>query len=573
VPRENLALREYLKVQAKSDREVAAILRRTRRDVDRQIKSILGDAPGAVVRREQLRFARRSIDDALARVWTDLREIIERQALVSGEVAVKVNGAFDRALIRQGLSAAEAAVLTQSNVIQARQAVQHAINRSVDPTGSTKRTLSEKVYKSRKVIDLQVDGLVNSALARGLSAREFAKEVSQFIRPDTPGGVRYAANRLARTEINNAFHHSQRQDNAAKPWVTGQKWHLSGSHPKPDECNTFAARNFGEGPGVWPKDDLPNKPHPNCLCYIEPVAMDEQEWLRKFRAGEFDDYLHSRMPVGLGLPGRSSPAKPAKPAAKPKPTPKIRTRSTPERPKFRDADTRYVRNRNITKVDVDYETATAAEKARLRDAVIARANEDVHIRMSSGALRNMLGDGRFKTVHEVADVASKRAEDYVKRRTVYEDAFMDYKGAASKDRPIYGYTGPGDQGAVSGYGDYTVTLKQGVKNRITVSAGDSLNGALDVFRPSELANLSEDRLKRTVGSDNSRALLKDGEFVQFMEAQIHGGVLLKDIDRITVPSDAPAELLDLLRKNGINYTVELSAEEQLLAEIAKKFRR
>lgn len=299
MPKDNYALQQYLRLQNQADRRVIALLRRARRDVDRQIKTLVGNRPGAVVRREQLLMARKAIDESLARVWTNLREIIETQALVAGDVAVRVNGAYDSILLRQGLSAAERAVLARSNMIAARQAIQHALNREFDESGSTKRTLSEKVYHSRRVIDVQVDRLINSALSRGLSAREFAKEVSRFIRPDTPGGVRYAAQRLARTELNNAFHYAQTKDNAAKPWVTGQKWHLSGSHPKPDECNVFAARNVGMGPGVFPKADVPNKPHPNCLCFITPETDSEEDWVRKFQSGEYDDYLNSRMPVGM----------------------------------------------------------------------------------------------------------------------------------------------------------------------------------------------------------------------------------------------------------------------------------
>jgi hypothetical protein len=299
MPKDNYALSQYLKIQNKTDRQVMALLRLAKRDVDAHIKSLVGDSPSLVVRREQLLMSRKALDEALARIWVNLREIIETQALVAGEGAAKVGGAFDRTILRQALSAPQMAALEQSNILQARQAVQHALNRSFDASGSTNRTLSEKVYHSRKVIDGQLDRLINSALARGLSAKEFAREAIRFIRPDAAGGVRYAAMRLARTEINNAFHYAQRLDTARKPWVTGQRWFLSGSHPRPDECNSFAAHNEGMGIGIWPKDGVPNKPHPNCLCYIAPETVSEEEWLRKFQKGEYNDYLDSRMPTGL----------------------------------------------------------------------------------------------------------------------------------------------------------------------------------------------------------------------------------------------------------------------------------
>lgn len=293
-------LNKYLSLQVKADREVLALLRSMQRDTEVMLRGLPKSGVGAIVRREQLRLAQRAIEDSINATWLKLSDIIERQSLVAASDAVLVNGEFDRVLVRAGLSGAQIAALTASNIAQSQQAVRHALNRHFDETGAQKIPLSKKVYESRQLVKGQVDRLVESALARGLSATEFAKEATKFIRPDTPGGVRYAALRLSRTEINNAFHYAQTRDSAAKPWVTGQKWHLSGSHPTPDECNDFAEQNrFDLGQGVFPKGDVPAKPHPHCLCYIEPIADSEAEWLRKFQKGEYNDYLDSRMPVGL----------------------------------------------------------------------------------------------------------------------------------------------------------------------------------------------------------------------------------------------------------------------------------
>lgn len=296
----DLPLKKYLQLQVKVDREVLVLLRSIKADVDRQLKLLKGDKIGTAIRREQLRLAQHAINDALTSGWARLSDIVERQALVAAEGAVAVNGDLERALVSAGLRKAERAALLRSNIAQAQQAVRHALNRVLDDEGKTRITLSQRVYNSRQLLSGEVDRLVNSALARGLNAKEFAKEVTKFIRPDTPGGVRYAAMRLSRTEINNAFHYAQTRDSAMKPWVNGQKWYLSGSHPKPDECNDFAEQNkFNLGQGVFPKGDVPNKPHPHCLCYITPETVGEDEWLRQFKAGQYDDYLNSRMPVGL----------------------------------------------------------------------------------------------------------------------------------------------------------------------------------------------------------------------------------------------------------------------------------
>lgn len=295
----DLPLKKYLQNQIKLDRQTLALLRKMRRDVDEQLKRLVGNRPGVAVRRDQLRLVAREIDRTIDRAWAQLRDNIERQALVAAKDAVLANGDLEKVLVRAGLSGLQIAALEASNAAVAQQSVRQALNRRFDETGATRIPLSDKVYHSRQLIKGAVDDLVDSALARGLSAREFAQEARRFIDPNTPGGVRYAANRLARTELNNAFHYAQTRDSAAKPWISGQKWHLSGSHPRPDECNVFAARNIGMGPGVFKPDDVPNKPHPNCLCYIEPISVGEDDWIRQFNAGKYDDYLNSRMPTGL----------------------------------------------------------------------------------------------------------------------------------------------------------------------------------------------------------------------------------------------------------------------------------
>jgi len=72
--------------------------------------------------------------------------------------------------------------------------------------------------------------------------------------------VGYAAKRLARTEINNAFHAQAIADVQEKPWVEHVTWHLSKMHkPIPgDLCETYDGQQFST-------DLVPLKPHPQCV--------------------------------------------------------------------------------------------------------------------------------------------------------------------------------------------------------------------------------------------------------------------------------------------------------------------
>lgn len=156
------------------------------------------------------------------------------------------------------------------------------------------RNLSSRVYKNWQLSMGRIDREIDKALLRNLSQREFANLISGMIRPDVPGGVSYAAMRLARTEINNAFHATTIRASVDMPWVQGYKWNLSGSHPVTDVCNDMAEEDHaGMGRGVYKKRDVPGKPHPHCFCYITTELMDDSEWERAFRRGNFDKYMKS----------------------------------------------------------------------------------------------------------------------------------------------------------------------------------------------------------------------------------------------------------------------------------------
>jgi hypothetical protein len=176
--------------------------------------------------------------------------------------------------------------------IQAQEAVQNVISR-----GANGIPLSRQVYYSRALAQKQVDKAINRALLLNFSAKELADVVKSLILPTTPGGVSYAAMRLARTEINNAFHRTQIDLRKGDPWTEGFKWHLSGSHPRPDECNDYADRSHYRGgdPGVFKTGDVPGKPHPQCLCFITTVTIGTEDFIDKMARGDFDSFMEKKL--------------------------------------------------------------------------------------------------------------------------------------------------------------------------------------------------------------------------------------------------------------------------------------
>lgn len=101
-----------------------------------------------------------------------------------------------------------------------------------------------------------------------------------MIDPNTKGGVSYAAKRLARTELNNAFHTTQQASAEVNPFVVALRWNLSNSHVTEDKCDELAkGHSKGKTPGLYTPGDLPRKPHPQCLCYTTNEMMDEEDFL------------------------------------------------------------------------------------------------------------------------------------------------------------------------------------------------------------------------------------------------------------------------------------------------------
>jgi hypothetical protein len=129
-------------------------------------------------------------------------------------------------------------------------------------------------------------------------------------------------------------------------------------------------------------------------------------------------------------------------------------------------------------------------------------------------------------------------------------------------RPVYGTLG----GTGMRYGDTTVTFDDSLKDRTTVTVGDSIDGAVNgYFNLGELAagNVSRDEFWNNVGERVSRwsgnsyvstwfnytgdfqisgyAGVKDIYKLGangYIEAQFHGGLKLSDVSSITVNPDA-----------------------------------
>lgn len=156
--------------------------------------------------------------------------------------------------------------------------------------------LSNRVYGNLNLWTKKVDKEISIGLLQGQSAKEIGERVQTLINPKVMGGVRYAAMRLGRTELANAFHTTTIRHTREMPWVRAYKWNRSSSHKHADVCDDYARNDHsGLGPGVFKKANVPGKPHPQCLCYLTVVGMSEDEFVKAYKAGRFNSYFKTKV--------------------------------------------------------------------------------------------------------------------------------------------------------------------------------------------------------------------------------------------------------------------------------------
>lgn len=287
-PRANW-LGRYLEVEKKTVPAINAVLEDAERSIWSTLKSLGDDGFSTGIRRAQLNLSLRNVRRQLKDMFGSVTDII-RDKQGDAAVAAVEAGLFDDRGVMKLLfpKAVDRERYSESLRVTAQRNIQSTMTRVLQ----TEQPLSGRVWKTNALARGQVSRVVNNALARGDSAINLANEVRDLVRPDTPGGISYAAKRLARTEINNAFHAQSINDMQNKPWLNQVQWNLSKVHASDpgDECEEYAAMKY------FPPEQVPEKPHPNCRCFVtaKPMAYDEFE--KGLISGQFDDYLDDVMP-------------------------------------------------------------------------------------------------------------------------------------------------------------------------------------------------------------------------------------------------------------------------------------
>lgn len=329
-------IRAYAQVQVATDTQIAAMLADAAGAMQADIARIVSKRSLTMsdqIRHQQMQVVRKALLEHQAAVLRQLGRVVEARRLEASARAIQMGNAMDAYVLdRLGQRALAREVLTNLTFGLA-QTTEVALARM----GLSYTDLSQRIYNTDVWLGSRIDSRITQLLAQGKTAKEFAAEAVGWFNPNTPGGVRYAAMRLARSEINNAFHAVSVQQVQDKPWVHAMEWHLSGSHPKADICDEYANEDkFDLGAGVWPKGEVPRKPHPHCYCYVTGVQVGEDEFLNNLVNGNYNKWIDDQRALAqqskpVVPPARSVSAgtrrSTAPPASASRPSPA--TRSTP----------------------------------------------------------------------------------------------------------------------------------------------------------------------------------------------------------------------------------------------------
>lgn len=280
-------LNRFFKVQSKYDAQLRSILIGAAEDAQERVTALSTNTTfSAGVQTAQLRLVMREVREVLHNLFKETIPIIKDGQKASAVAAVSAFSETDREYLKRALSQTPDANVDDYIEAQKKQA-QIQIANVISRITKSDIPLSRRVYRTERLATGWVQHKVNLTIVRGGSAKDIAKEVRSSIRPNVAGGVSYAAMRLGRTELNNAFHATSIALAQDRPWVDGMKWNLSKTHDFQTNkclCETYANK-------IFDMDNVPPKPHPQCRCFVTPEVEPLDTFVAHLTSGRYRDWI------------------------------------------------------------------------------------------------------------------------------------------------------------------------------------------------------------------------------------------------------------------------------------------
>ncbi len=280
---------------ARNRAQRASLLLSQRREIDRLLNQLSRDLAGLIA----------SSDDFSFRWWRSKETQAQLRQIMTAYVTGYRGNLFGAIQTATG----ETVGLWETVTVEAMAARDLRLNRSFSQIpiaamqeiflriGTDGLTLSNRVWNLGQQSLRQINRIIIRAISTGESAASTARTLRNFAKSPLSladrkdlrrlrgtmrrlgSSLRFRSERLARTEIANAYHEATRRSAASSPIIKGLKWNLSAAHPEPDVCDSLAsADDYGLGAGVYPPSALPFLPHPHDLCFITSVLRPVSEW-------------------------------------------------------------------------------------------------------------------------------------------------------------------------------------------------------------------------------------------------------------------------------------------------------
>lgn len=191
---------------------------------------------------------------------------------------------------------------------------------------------------------------------------------------------------------------------------------------------------------------------------------------------------------------------------------------------------------------------------KIQELVIAKGNE-LTIRIKAVNLDLIVEDGRLKNQQQTGISSGNYNPEW--RKTIEGQLFNIPLDAEDSLRPTYGYLS--NKAVENGvrsyelmkYGDVKIVLKGELKERSTITFGDSMNNSARIY-PSKFNEIKKTSIRP---EDLAFEKWEDLEFGGYPEIQVHNGVLLTDIYKIEIPkqykSQIKSKTISKLKNNGI----------------------
>jgi len=164
--------------------------------------------------------------------------------------------------------------------------------------------LSDRIWTLNKRTRGELERIILEEIATGRPASSKVLEARlnsllnpdrRFVRTSLHGrNVSFDAARLLRSERAIAFREADRMAALSNPGNVGIKWILS-TRPCAKCIDISQADDFGLGSGVYPVEQVPTNPHPQCMCTTYEITLSSSQFVNNWIEWMRDKSTHPKL--------------------------------------------------------------------------------------------------------------------------------------------------------------------------------------------------------------------------------------------------------------------------------------